>query len=132
MESQAPRLANSEQSSAAGLLALNSSTEQLDSTFDEIIQDLKRFYDDVGISYRLVSMSAEKLNLAESLRIELQMWSSSKNDFIKVAELSKHGDYLSKRLALKYNESSELRNLHIISGTFVDVYKVLSCKYKMS
>ena len=132
MESQAPRLANSEQSSAAGLLALNSSTEQLDSTFDEIIQDLKRFYDDVGISYRLVSMSAEKLNLAESLRIELQMWSSSKNDFIKVAELSKHSEYLSKRLALKYNESSELCNLHIISGTFVDVYKVLSCKYKMS
>jgi len=130
MESQAPRLANSEQSSAAGLLALNSSAEQLDSTFDEIIQDLKRFYDNFGISYRLVSMSAENLSLAESFRIELQMWSSSKNDFIKVAELSKHGDYLSKRLALKYNESSDLRNLHVISGTFIDVFKVLSCKYK--
>jgi len=124
-----PRLANPQQTSAAGLLALNTCEEQLNQTFEDIIDDLKRFYDHLGINYRLVSIAAEKLNLAESFRIELQMWSNSDNDYVKVAEVSKYGDYLSKRLALTYSASNHLRNLHVIAGTFMDVFKVLSCKY---
>ena len=124
-----PSLANPQQTSAAGLLALNTCEEQLNQTFEDIIEDLKRFYDHLGINYRLVSIAAENLNLAESFRIELQMWSNSDNDYVKVAEVSKYGDYLSKRLALTYSDSNHLRNLHVIAGTFMDVFKVLSCKY---
>ena len=66
---------------------------------------LQSFYDKLGLKYRLVYTDAKNLSLAESLRLEVQMWSVLSEKYVTVGSLSKYEDYISRRLLLKYNNN---------------------------
>ena len=122
-------LYNTQQSSCVGLISLNtdhsSATEE---SFKQFESKYQAFYDDLGLDYRLVYKGASKLNLPESLRLEVQVWSPRTKEFITVGSLSKYEDYVSRRLLLKYlDKNKALRNLQLLGGTFIDTYKVLGC-----
>ena len=74
---------------------------------------------------------ADRLALAESLRLEAQMWSPLSQTYVTVGSLSKFDDYISRRLLLKYvnedDQDKKLHSYHIVGGTFIDTYKVIGC-----
>ena len=126
-----PSLNNSEQTTACGFLILNKDLEQANDSHEALIEDLKVFYDSLQVNYKIVMVSKDKLNLAESCRIEVKMWSDNAGEYVSVGSVSKYGNFLSKRLSLIYSENGTLQDFYIISGTFIDVFKVLDCKYKI-
>ena len=121
-------LLNTQQSSCVGLLSLNADSATLDQSFEEWTAKFKTFYDDLGLGYRLVYKAAKDLSLPESLRLEAQVWSEQNNCHVCVGSLSKYDDFVSQRLLIKYQDSEdELKPLHLLSGTFLDVHKYFGC-----
>ena len=126
-----PSLFTTQQSSCVGLLSLNQDQTSAETSFQEFKSKFQSFYDTLGLKYRLVYSGADRLALAESLRLEAQMWSPLSQTYVTVGSLSKFDDYISRRLLLKYvNEDDQdktLHSYHIVGGTFIDTYKVIGC-----
>ena len=55
------------------------------------------------------------------------MFAPSLNDFIEVGDVATYDDYLSKRLMLKCESGTKMRNLFVVSGTVVNITKVIAC-----
>ena len=55
------------------------------------------------------------------------MFAPSLNDFIEVGDVATYDDYLSKRLMLKCENGTKMRNLLVVSGTVVNITKVIAC-----
>jgi hypothetical protein len=55
------------------------------------------------------------------------MFAPSLNDFVEVSKIATYDDYLSKRLILKSDDGEKMRNLFVVSGTFINVTKVIAC-----
>ena len=78
-----PSLFKTQQSSCVSLLSMTEDSTSAESTFQEFHSKMQSFYDQLGLKYRIVYKSAEKLALAESLRLEVQMWSPLNQTYIK-------------------------------------------------
>ena len=119
-------LFHTQQSTCVSILNLNQEGQNL--SYDLILDKIQELYNDIGIHYRIVTIKAENLALAESHRIEIQMWSPLKNDYVCVGHLSKYGEFVSKRLHLKYYDSNQdFKNYSITHGTLLDTFKVIGC-----
>ena len=126
-----PSLFTTQQSSCVGLLSLNQDQTSAETSFQEFKSKFQSFYDTLGLKYRLVYSGADRLALAESLRLEVQMWSPLSQNYVTVGSLSKFDDYISRRLLLKYvnedDQDKKLHSYHVVGGTFIDTYKVIGC-----
>lgn len=120
-------LFETQQSTAVQLFSVSFDEASMKIQFDHLINLVRAFYDDLGMKYRIVSKNASELDNAQSLKHAVEMFSPSENRFVEVGHLSTYDDYLSKRIMLKYTEGEELRNLFVVSGTFLDVTKVIAC-----
>ena len=125
-ENSPQNLYNTQQSTCVSFLTLDFEGE--DPSFVPLMDKIKEFYDTLDLHYRIVQIKSENLSLAESLRIEIQMWSPLNNDYICVGSLSKYGEFVSKRLNLKYYDSEkQMKNYSVMHGTIIDTFKVLGC-----
>ena len=126
-----PSLFTTQQSSCVGLLSLNQDQTSAETSFQEFKSKFQSFYDTLGLKYRFVYSGADRLALAESLRLEVQMWSPLGQNYVTVGSLSKFDDYISRRLLLKYvnedDQDKKLHSYHVVGGTFIDSYKVIGC-----
>jgi seryl-tRNA synthetase len=117
-----------QQSSAIGILSLHPTEESMENIFDDLIEKVKVFYDKLGLHYRLVSVSASKLKTSQSFRLDIEMFSPLEQSHVTVGSLAKYGDFVSKRVMLKYyNKNAEMKSCHVIGGTFIDTTKVIGC-----
>ncbi|KAJ2940178.1 hypothetical protein O0L34_g11742 [Tuta absoluta] len=115
------------QSSVVQFFGASKTSSDLDVYLNEMIEFLKTAYSNIGYHYRLSLLSADKLHSWESLRVVVEMYSSSLNTYVEVANISLSGDYISKRLLLTFVENKESKFPHIISGTILNVPKLLGC-----
>lgn len=106
--------------------AAKTSNDQ-DKLLEELIETLKNTYGKLGYHFRLSTISADKLCMWESLRVAVEMYSTSLQDYVEVANVSLSGDFISKRLMFTYVENKENKFPHIISGTLLNVPKFLAC-----
>lgn len=72
--------------------------------FDNLFAHVESCYASFKIPRRIVEVSARNLNLAESRRKRLELWSPSQKRFIPVAHVSQRRDFVSKRLHVTYGE----------------------------
>lgn len=127
-KSPSKNLSKTQQSSCVGLLSLNDSPESLDQSFELFVEKVKTFYDQFGLPFQLIYKRSSRLTFSESLRLEVLMWSPYEKNYIRVAWLSNYGDYVSRRLLLKYSDQDKnLRHYHLLFGTFIDTFRVISC-----
>lgn len=115
------------QSSVIEVFGVTKTHNDLDVLLDEMAALLKSVYTDLGYHFRLVTVSAEKLQMWESLRVSVEMYSTSLDCYIEVGNISLSGDFISKRLMLNYVENKVNKFPHILSGTVLNVPKLLGC-----
>ncbi|XP_013184082.2 serine--tRNA synthetase-like protein Slimp [Amyelois transitella] len=115
------------QSSVVQLFGATKNSEDLDIMLQELKDLLMSVYGELGYHFRISIISADKLFLWESLRVAVEMFSTSLNTYIEVANISVSGDFISKRLMLTYVENKQSNFPHIISGTLLNVPKFLAC-----
>ncbi|XP_047999394.1 serine--tRNA synthetase-like protein Slimp [Leguminivora glycinivorella] len=115
------------QASVVQIFNVTKGSKECDVSRGRIIEILKDAYTKLGYHYRIVLVPAHELALWESLRVVIEMYSSSMKKYVNVAEISVSGDFISKRLMLTYTENKESKFPHIISGTVLNVPKLLAC-----
>lgn len=115
------------QSSVVQMFGATKTAEELDVTLNGTIDLLKSVYGDLGYHFRLSLVSADKLMMWESLRVIVEMYSTSLDTYVEVANVSISGDFISKRLMLTYVENKQHFFPHIVSGTILNVPKFLAC-----
>ena len=74
-----------------------------------------------------VLKAASELSLPQSHKVSFEMFAPSVQRFVEVGDVSAFDQFLSKRLMLKYDTGGSLKNLFVVSGTAVNVTKVIGC-----
>ncbi|XP_063541370.1 serine--tRNA synthetase-like protein Slimp [Cydia strobilella] len=115
------------QASVVQIFNVTKDSKECDDSLDRIIGILKDAYTRLGYHYRIGFVPAHELALSESLRVVVEMYSSSMRKYVNVAEISVSGDFISKRLMFTYTEKKESKFPHIIYGTILNVPKLLAC-----
>lgn len=115
------------QSSVVEIFGVTKSNNDLDKLLNELTNILKTAYTKLGYHFRLVNIPAERLQMWESLRLAVEMYSTSLGCYIEVGNISLSGDFISKRLMLTYVEDKVNKYPYILSGTMLNIPKFLGC-----
>lgn len=115
------------QSSVIQFFGATKTNSELDVLLQEVIHILKSAYRELNYHYRLCILPANKLHMWESLRVVVEMFSTSLNDYVEIANVSVSGDFISKRLLFTFMENKKSCFPHIISGTILNVPKFIGC-----
>lgn len=122
--SKPPSLFNfSQQSTVSFFIAMSNENDSLKT----LIEEVKTLYQNLGYHFRLVLLPADRLDKAESSRLSIQMFSNYLGKYVEVGNISLYGSYLCKRLLFSYTKKNERLYPKIISGTLLNVPKVLGC-----
>lgn len=115
------------QSSVVEIFCATRNEKDLSVLLDDLIEILKSAYSQLGYHFRLSIVTADKLHTWESLRLIIEMYSTSQQTYVEIGNISVSEDYISKRLMLTYVENKESHFPHILSGTVLNVPKFLAC-----
>lgn len=115
------------QSSVVQFFGVTKIEQNLDLMLEELIQVVKECYGNFGYHFRLCIIPANNLHMWESMRVVIEMFSSSLDKYVEVANISVSGDFISKRLMYTYTENKKSFFPYIISGTLLNVPKFLAC-----
>lgn len=119
------------QSNRVHIFQAFASSREAEIAFDECVSTLAEMYQRFGHHFRLVQIPAHCLEQAECLRVNVEMYSSHRNEYIEVGHIAYYGDYISKRLLFSYKDPS-VKQMddplfpHLIGGAVVDVTRVLA------
>ncbi|XP_039751954.1 serine--tRNA synthetase-like protein Slimp, partial [Pararge aegeria] len=120
------------QSSVVEMFIVTKNCTELDAILDDVIVIIKDIYAQLGYHFRLSLVPANQLNMWESLRLSIEMYSGSQKDYVEVGNISLSGDFISKRLMVTYTEEKQTKFPHILSGTILNVPKFLACVLEQS
>lgn len=115
------------QSSVVQMFGVTKNDEDLESMLNDTIELLKLAYSQFGYHFRMSIVTADKLCMWESLRVIVEMYSSSLESYVEVANISLSGDFISKRLMFTYVDNKNSHFPHLMSGTVLNVPKFLAC-----
>lgn len=105
--------------------------DQLDAEqlFDNTLQHIQHIFKNFNEHFRIVYVPSNRLEQAECMRAEVEMYSTQMQRYVCVGHLSNYSDYISKRLLFNYKDSTagkEVQFPHIIAGTIVNVPRILA------
>lgn len=120
-------LFNVSQSSTVSTFIATRNTEECDQELENIIELTKTIYSKLGFPFRLSIISADRLQMWESLRVSIEMYSNSMKTYVEIGNISVSGDFISKRLMFTYTKEKQNKYPHLISGTILNAPKFLGC-----
>ena len=122
-------LYNAQQSTSVHLSCVASTMSSLEDQLQSILLTTKEFYTKIGLHCRIIIRGAAKVDPAGSMKICILTYSPYLSDYVEVGNLVVYNDFLSKRLMLLTEDihTDEFKELHIISGTFMNVTKLIGC-----
>jgi seryl-tRNA synthetase len=91
-----------------------------------LVENYIKFYELFEQHFQVVSCPAHHLMPAENHRIAVEMYSPSANRYIEIGNISSYSDFISKRLLFNYREGKEYKFPHVLSGTVVNVERLLA------
>ncbi|KAJ8711092.1 hypothetical protein PYW07_008334 [Mythimna separata] len=120
-------LLHTSQASVVEIFGATKTEDDQDKLLEELTETLKIAYTKLGYHFRLSLVSADKLCMWESLRLSVEMFSTSLQDYVEVGNVSVSGDFISKRLMFTFVENKESKFPLLVSGTVLNVPKLLAC-----
>ncbi|CAH2093641.1 unnamed protein product [Euphydryas editha] len=115
------------QSSVIQIFNATRNEAELNDVLHSNIDLIKKLYTQLGYHYRLSFVAADRLNMWESLRLAIEMYSSSQKCYVEVGNISMSEDFISKRLMFTYTEDKQYKFPFVLSGTILNVPKLLAC-----
>lgn len=124
------------QSNQISIFSLCQCEESSKKVASDYVVLVKEIYSSLHVPYRTVQVSVDKLRNCEMSRIEVQAWLPSLGEYITVAEVGVCGDFVSRRLAVKWTddlqaltrevEESNRQYVHMVHGTVINSTKLLA------
>ncbi|KAL0272757.1 UNVERIFIED_CONTAM: hypothetical protein PYX00_005614 [Menopon gallinae] len=110
------------------ILTANDTNEMM-SVFQETLAMVISLYEKLNHHFRVVYLKASALESWESLRASFQMYSCHEGKYVEIGKLSISDSFICQRLLMTYqmSEKDRKRFMKMISGTAVDITKLLAC-----
>ncbi|XP_076370280.1 seryl-tRNA synthetase-like insect mitochondrial protein [Tachypleus tridentatus] len=90
--------------------------------FEKLLTLLQHCYSLINLPFRVKKLASKNLGMAESLRVEFEVWAPALNDYVLCASIIRNNDYVSKRLMIKHCFKGKPNGfLHLIHGTVVSI-----------
>ncbi|KAI0031522.1 serine-tRNA ligase [Vararia minispora EC-137] len=99
--------------------------------FDRMVGNSEKFYQSLGIPYRVVAIVSGALNLAASQKYDLEAWFPFQGAYKELVSCSNCTDYQSRRLevrsGLKNKDQARKVYVHMLNGTMCATERALCC-----
>jgi len=99
--------------------------------FEEMVTNSKEFYQSLGIPYRLVAIVSGVLNLAGSIKYDLEAWFPFQGEYKELVSTTNCTDYQSRKLevrcGLKKQDQTNKIYVHMLNGTLCATERALCC-----
>ncbi|GFS70294.1 serine--tRNA synthetase-like protein Slimp [Nephila pilipes] len=116
------------QSSDLHCLTLCKDSNSEDEEFTSLFDLLTSCYSDFNIPFTTVTCCARNLNVTESRRKRLDLWSPGRQRYIPVAHVSQRGDFVSKRLHVTYGIEHNIEGYcGMVEGAAVNIPALMGC-----
>ena len=89
-------------------------TSSLDEIFIELTRLMFTLYEKFRLPFRIKNISSDQLNSYESMRLDYELFLPSKNSYVPTGSISLIGDYISRRLMIRYKKTKETTENNII------------------
>ncbi|BES97693.1 seryl-tRNA synthetase [Nesidiocoris tenuis] len=97
--------------------------------FDEMIGNAEKFYQDLGIGYRIVNIVSGALNNAAAKKFDLEAWFPGSGAFRELVSCSNCLDYQARRLLVRYGQTKKMNAqtdyVHMLNATACAVTRVI-------
>ncbi|RWS30950.1 serine-tRNA ligase: cytoplasmic-like protein [Leptotrombidium deliense] len=97
--------------------------------FHEMIQNSEKFYQSLGIPYRVVSIVSGALNNAAAMKYDLEAWFPGSAAFRELVSVSNCTDYQSRRLQIRYGQTKKMTGqveyVHMLNGTMCAISRAI-------
>ena len=98
-------------------------------SFHEMIGISEKFYQSLGIPYRVVSIVSGALNNAAAMKYDLEAWFPGSAAFRELVSVSNCTDYQSRRLQIRYGQtkkmSGQVEYVHMLNGTLSAISRTI-------
>uniref|UniRef100_A0A1B6C8S5 serine--tRNA ligase n=1 Tax=Clastoptera arizonana TaxID=38151 RepID=A0A1B6C8S5_9HEMI len=88
---------------------------------DEMIELSKKFYEELGIAYRIVNIVSGALNNAAAKKLDLEAWFPGSGAFRELVSCSNCLDYQSRNLQIRYGQTKKMNTqaeyVHMLNAT---------------
>lgn len=99
--------------------------------FHEMIGNSERFYQSLGIPYRVVNIVSGALNNAAAMKYDLEAYFPGSQAYRELVSVSNCTDYQSRRLQVRYGQTKKMSGqteyVHMLNGTLCAVTRCLCC-----
>ena len=85
----------------------------------------KRFYQSLGIPYRVVEIVSGALNDAAVIKFDIEGWFPSSARYRELVSVSNCTDYQSRMLDVKYRKGNNTNYVHMLNGTLCAIERSL-------
>lgn len=103
--------------------------DEMNRIFSDALDVVRKFYDTIGIHYRIVELPANELKMSACYSVRVEMYSPHLRKYIEVGHLSDYSNFISKRLMFYY-EKDKKKNIcdfpHILCGTVCNVTRLIA------
>ncbi|XP_050539081.1 serine--tRNA ligase, cytoplasmic [Daktulosphaira vitifoliae] len=97
--------------------------------FEEMINNSRQFYDDLGIAYRVVNIVSGALNNAAAKKLDLEAWFPGSRAFRELVSCSNCLDYQARRLLVRYGQTKKMNEkvdyVHMLNATACATTRVI-------
>jgi seryl-tRNA synthetase len=108
-------------------VATEDDTQKMDAALDVLLKQIVELYEPLGYHFKLVYVPASELEIGESLKVSIQMFSNYSQEYVEVGNVSVYDNYLSKRLLFTYQANKQTKFVKVIAGEVLNVQKILGC-----
>ena len=131
-ESNMSGLFGTSQSSSVGFCVSTKDHDSETEEFDKCLNLITDIYKKFGCPFRTVYVPAKDLKKHEMLRASVQVYSPHFGSYVEVGHVSMCGNYISKRLQIRYEVEDYSKFTHIVSGTAVSAPRLLGCLLELN
>uniref|UniRef100_A0A1B6CET3 serine--tRNA ligase n=2 Tax=Clastoptera arizonana TaxID=38151 RepID=A0A1B6CET3_9HEMI len=96
---------------------------------DEMINNCQKFYEDLGIAFRVVNIVSGALNNSTAKKLDIEAWFPGSGAFRELVSCSNCLDYQSRRLLIRYGQTkpknSQPDYVHMLNATVCATTRVI-------
>ena len=84
---------------------------------EEMIKISEEFYNNLGISYRIINIPSGDLNMSASKKYDLEGWFPGQETYRELVSCSNCTDYQSRQMNIQYGTTKPTKYVHMLNST---------------
>ena len=94
---------------------------------EEMLENTKELYRQLGIPYRVVLLSSGDMGKVSARTFDIEAWMAEQNTYREIGSISNCLDYQARRLKIRFRDKTneETRFVHTLNGTLVAIERTM-------